>query len=493
MDNVKEKIRKWREDPVFFVTDQFGVTPDKWQEKALRAFGSQSNTKVRLALKACVGPGKTAVLAWMAWNFLACYGERGNHPKGACVSITSDNLSMNLWPELQKWRGVSPFLMETFEWTKEKVFCKRYPATWFLGARSWSKDANPDEQGNVLSGLHSKYVLALIDESGDIPLSILKKAEQALSNADCEFGRIVQAGNPTSKDGALYHASTLARDKWTIITITGDPDNPERSPRIDLEWAKDQIKSHGRDNPWVMAHVLGEFPDSAINSLLSIEDLERATNRPYRPEEYEYAQKRLGIDVARFGLDATVIFPRQGLVAFTPVIMRNARSQEIAARIAVAKAKFESEIEFVDATGGYGAGVCDALIQTGYAPIEVQFAGKSSDPRFFNKRAEIWWNMAEWVKRGGSIPDNANLKKALSVTTYTLQNGKFRIEEKDQIKKRLAGFSPDEADALATTFALPEAPAMFKMPGGVGLPIVRAIQGQVVTEYDPFADDAMTR
>ena len=42
------------------------------------------------ALQAWAGPGKSAVLAWYAWNLLGCYGDKGEHPKGAAVSITND-------------------------------------------------------------------------------------------------------------------------------------------------------------------------------------------------------------------------------------------------------------------------------------------------------------------------------------------------------------------------------------------------------------------
>ena len=95
--------------------------------------------------------------------------------------------------------------------------------------------------------------------------------------------------------------------------------------------------------------------------------------RTYGTEHFDHAQKRLGVDVARFGDDDTVIFPRQGLMAYKPVIMKGARSNEIAARIMEAKRKWNSEVELVDGTGGYGSGVIDALIQGGNAPFEINF------------------------------------------------------------------------------------------------------------------------
>ena len=353
-----DKIRRWRKDPVFFVKDQFGVVPDAWQAEALHAFVNPSIS--RILMKACVGPGKTALLAWCAWHFLVTRATRKDYPKGAAVSVTADNLRDNLWPELSKWQSRSAFLSKAFTWTKERVFLNEKPETWFLSARSFSKTANAEEQGRSLSGLHSENILYLIDEAGDINPAVLRAAEQGLSST--KFGKILVAGNPTSLEGILYHASTLQRDKWHVITITGDPEDPKRSTRVDIKWAQEQIAQYGRDNPWVMSQILGLFPPASINSLLSIEEVELAMTRHLREDQFDWSQKRLGVDVARFGDDRTSLFPRQGLAAHLPVNMRNARTTEIAARVALAKERWSPEVVFVDSTGGYGAGVEDACI-----------------------------------------------------------------------------------------------------------------------------------
>jgi hypothetical protein len=474
------QIRHWRLDPVAFVRDNFGTEPDAWQADVLKVFPSQDKDKMRISLQACAGPGKSAVLAWCAWNFLLCYGERGDHPKGAAVSTTADNLKDNLWPELSKWQSRSPLLLKTFTWTKERIFANDHPETWFLSARSWSKTASAEEQGRTLSGLHSGYVLVLIDESGDIPISVAKAGEQALSS--CKWGKIMQAGNPTSLDGMLYIAATTQKDRWHIIVITGDPADPKRSPRIPKEFAQEQIDLYGRDNPWVMSYILGKFPPSSLNSLLGMGEVEAAMRRHLRDDEYDFSQKRIGVDVARFGDDLTVLFPRQGLWAAAPVVMRNARQNEIADRVAAAKVKWSSEMEFVDGTGGYGAGVIDSLIQRGHGPIEINFSQKADDSRYFNKRSEMWFRMAEWVKRGGALPKDDQLARELCAPTYFFSSsGKLQLEDKKQIKDRL-GFSPDKADALALTFALVEMPRQMTYPG-------QNIRGnESLHEWDPFVD-----
>lgn len=477
---TQKQLRKYRVSVHAFAAEQLGMIPDPWQSEFFDAVVSPDPHDMRISLQACVGPGKTAALAVVAWWFLSVWGAPGNHPKGAAVSVTHDNLKDNLWPELSKWQTKSKFLMETFQWTKERVFAKSHPETWFISARSYSKSADPEEQGRTLSGLHSDYVLALVDESGEVPPAVMKAAEQALSTKP-KFGKIIQAGNPSSLEGALYQAATVLAHLWRVIRITGDPDDPKRSPRIDIDWAREQIKTYGRDNPWIMYSILGLFPPSSINSLLGPDEVRAAMSRHLRPDAYNWSQKRLGVDVARFGDDRTIIFPRQGLAAFKPVEMRNARTPEIAARVMTAKKSWKSETEYIDGTGGFGAGVVDSLMQAGYSPFEINFSGKAIDPRYFNKRAEIHFMLAEWVKRGGALPNIPELLRELTAPTYTLQNGKLRVEEKEQIKKRL-GFSPDLADALALTFAHPDQPATDSIEG-----IVRASQqSRAEMDYDPI-------
>lgn len=448
-------LLKWRRDPVSFVREVFGASPDRWQALALEAFASGDPDRQRISMQACAGPGKSTILAWCGWNFLLCYADQDNHPKAAAVSITGENLKDNLWSEMSKWQGKSELLMHQFEWTHTRIYHKQFPSTWFMSARSFAKSANADEVGRTLSGLHSKYILYMIDESGDIPPSIIKSAEQGLSTGPV-FGKIMQAGNPTSHVGMLYAAATTLRDQWHVIRITGDPDDPNRSPRIDIDWARAQIKQYGRDNPWVRAYILGEFPDAAINTLLSVEDVEKAMNRQIPEHAYSWAQKRLGIDVARFGMDSNVIFPRQGLRAFKYVQSQGQRSNEIAARVMSAKYKWKSEAEFVDGTGGYGSGVVDSLRQAGVVAHEIHFSSKPIDDAYFNKRSEMWFEMAKWIKEyGGVLPHDPTLIKELTAPTYFFVNGKFQLESKDQIKARL-GFSPDRADALCLTFAHPD-------------------------------------
>jgi hypothetical protein len=402
-------------------------------------------------MRACKGPGKTAVEAWLAWNFLATRPQ----PKVAATSITAENLADNLWTEMAFWQGKSPLLKAAFTWTKTRIESKKYPETWWMSARTWPKGADPTQQANTLAGLHADYLLFLLDESGGIPDSVMVAAEAGLSS--CKEGHIVQAGNPTHLSGPLYRACVADRHKWFVVEITGDPDAPNRSPRVSPEWARDQIKTYGRDNPWVLVNVFGQFPPSSLNSLIGPDEVRQAMTRERRPEDYQNLAKVLGVDVARFGDDASVIFPRQGLQAFQPVALRNVDSVQGAARVSQAIRTWGANATFVDGSGGYGAGWIDQLRVLGRDVVDVQFGAAPTDPQYKNKRTEMYFKAVQWVRAGGCLPDIPELVADLSEPTYTFQGDRLLLEPKDQLKARL-GRSPDWGDAFALTFAADVAP-----------------------------------
>jgi len=449
---VQDQLTRWRWDPVAFVREVLGAEPDDWQAEVLRAFPRVN----RIAMKASKGPGKTTVESWCAWNFLLTRP----YPKIGATSISEDNLDDNLWPEMAKWQAQSALLMQQFAWSKTRIVYREAPATWFMAARTWPKTADPQRQADTLAGLHADYILFLLDESGGIPQAVMTTAEAVLASAI--EAKVMQGGNPTMLEGPLYRACTTDRHLWFVVEINGDPDNPKRAKRVSLEWARQQIQSYGRENPWVMVNVLGQFPPASLNALLGYEDVNAAMHRHLDKAQYEMAQKRLGIDVARFGDDRTVIFPRQGLAGFRPRVLRHARdtaaSVDVATAVIAAKTKWGSELELIDATGGWAAGAADILLDAGYPTHNVQAAAPALDRRYKNRRAEMWFQMAKKIKAGMALPFLEEMIPELTTPTYIFRGGQFVLEEKDQIKLRL-GRSPDLADALAHTFALPEMPA----------------------------------
>jgi hypothetical protein len=130
----KSVLRGWKDDPPRFVRQVLRATPDPWQDEVLAAFPNHQ----RMAMKACKGPGKTAVEAWLAWHFLA---TRDN-PKIAATSVTADNLSDNLWAEMAKWQARSEMLSAAFVWTKTRIFSRAEPENWWMSARSLARTAD---------------------------------------------------------------------------------------------------------------------------------------------------------------------------------------------------------------------------------------------------------------------------------------------------------------------------------------------------------------
>jgi phage terminase large subunit len=482
---AKAKLASYREYPhgaKRFVVEQFGAEPDVFQEELLEAWVNPAAP--RISLQAAAGVGKSAGMAWCAWHFLSCCClDPYSPPKGLVTGITDQNVKDNFWSEMASWMARSEYLRSGFTHTDKRIFANENQSAWFLGRRAWPKSGSADEQGATLSGLHARSVACFIDESGSIPPTVLRAAEQALSDRPL-WGKIVQSGNPIALDGMLYFAANQARSQWVIIRVTNDPDDPKRAKRGDIEWARDQIRLYGRDNPWVMAYILGLFPPSSINTLLGIEDVRRAQERVLRPDEYIHQQKRLGVDVARFGDDRTVIFPRQGRRVFKPIVLRGADTSQVAARIYSAHTAWEAELSIVD-SGAMGAGVIDQLrtSQLAQGVLPVAFGGKALAPaKYANKRSEMWWEMALGIKRDWQVPVNCDgdLVGELTEPTYTFHKGVLLLEEKDQIKKRL-GRSPDLGDALAASCALPDMPAAIVRQA-------RELRGgaSAATEFDPY-------
>jgi hypothetical protein len=199
--------------------------------------------------------------------------------------------------------------------------------------------------------------------------------------------------------------------------------------------------------------MLCDFTAAAENALLPVDLVHAASGKHIGEAEYSFAPRVIGVDVARQGDDRTVIFRRQGLASWAPKVLRGADSMAVAAAVAAEISAWHPDAVFVDGSGGYGAGVIDRLRQLRHVPIEVQFGGRPIDPRFNNKRTEMYWELAEWLRSGGAIPADPRLKVELCAPTYSHDNarGVLKLESKDDIKARL-GVSPDLADALALTF-----------------------------------------
>lgn len=475
-DHIQDLIR-WTDDPVSFCRDIFAVELDEWQIDALNALP----TKDRVAFIASKGVGKSFLEAMAGWWWMV---TRKN-AEVICTSTSADNLRDGLWKEIGKWYAQSPFLQSIFEFNSERVVAKENRINWYMAARSWRKTADPVEQAQVLAGIHGDHMLYLGDEAGDSPAAVIASAEAMLANVDQAAGReakLLLGGNPTDPNGPLYIISTRNRHLWHVVNINGDPDNPKRSPRVSVKWARDQIEQHGADNPWVLVSVFGKFPPTGFMNLLGPDEVLAAMGRIAKHDSYAFAQKRMGVDVARYGDDRTVLFIRQGLQSGPFAVERNLDTQQVAARAMVAMQRQEPEVVYVD-SDGLGAGVVDAMNVNGAHATGVSSSGKTDESKYYNKRAEVWFRLQNWVRRGGCLPKSDELLRELTAPTYTLKGGKLLVEEKSQIKLRL-GCSPDLADALAMTFATVDLPARTTLPN---MPVMTGHKAK--TDWDPVGDD----
>lgn len=198
---------------------------------------------------------------------------------------------------------------------------------------------------------------------------------------------------------------------------------------------------------------LCDFSAAGDDQVISLTDAEEAARREHPVGSMDYAPRIMGVDPARFGDDRSVIFRRQGLAATRPAVYRGVDNMTLAGHVAAAIDDWQPDAVFIDA--GAGSGVIDRLRQLGHDVVEVNFGGRPSQPEYLNKRAEMWFALRDWLRAGGSIPNDTALKQDLAGPIYWYDAAnRIQLEPKDNIKKRGLP-SPDMADALALTFAHP--------------------------------------
>ena len=272
----------------------------------------------------------------------------------------------------------------------------------------------------------------------------------------------------------LYYKA-IDEDGWTASRYTvfdTDSLHPDEVKRLQRDMSE---TSFARE-------YLCDFSAQGDDQLIALADTEDAAKRTYQQDHVKLSPVVLGIDPARFGDDRSVVFRRQGRQAFEPVVYRGIDNMELAARVANLIEEYDPDAVFCDA--GAGSGVIDRLRQLSYDVIEIPFGGKAMKPeQYINRRSEMWWLMKQWIEEGGAIPNDVALKQELATPIYWYDNvGRRVLESKDQIKKRLQGAgSPDLADALALTFALPVAK---KVPEDIY--IKRRKVSTQKADYDPY-------
>ncbi len=221
-----------------------------------------------------------------------------------------------------------------------------------------------------------------------------------------------------------------------------------------------------------------DFMASADDVLISMDLILGASGKVIAKKDYHLAPKVIGVDVARFGDDKSVLIKRQGLAAFDLVKFDNIDNMTLASKVAQEINLYNPDAVFIDA--GRGEGVIDRLRQLDYNVIEVNFGGKATqDSRYFNKRAEMWDGCRKWLEAGGAIPDDIDLRTELSLVTYSFDpRERIKLLSKDKMKENGLS-SPDCGDALVLTFA-------EHVPVKADISIMARYNTKAQTEYNLF-------
>jgi hypothetical protein len=229
-------------------------------------------------------------------------------------------------------------------------------------------------------------------------------------------------------------------------------DNPYLDPEEITRMAADM------DDDVMRQEIFGDFLGSSEHQLIPGSVVTSAMDRDVPEESYMFSPVIMGVDVARFGDDQSVIALRQGLKLHKLQAFGQLRTTELASIIAEKVRTHQPKIRrvFVDEVG-VGAGVVDRLVQLGLGDIVTgvnvgERAGRAE--RYYNKRIEMWDVLKGWLENA-DIPKDNGLRADLIAPRYKFDNKeRLQMERKEDIKKRL-GASPDRAEALALTHAYP--------------------------------------
>lgn len=192
---------------------------------------------------------------------------------------------------------------------------------------------------------------------------------------------------------------------------------------------------------------LCDFTASTGNTLIPITTAVAAAQREINDAHVRGAVKVLGVDVARYGDDRSIIFPVQGLKAYEPLVYGDISNVDLANAVISKIKSFEPDYVRIDA--GRGEGVIDFLRSQGYKCTEVNFGGVPSSAYYANQRAEMWHGMKGWLESGGCIPNIPELISELASPEFSFNtSNKMVLESKEKMKARGLR-SPDYADALA--------------------------------------------
>ncbi len=435
--------------------------PDEWQRDLLaevRDALAAGVAPLRLAVASGHGVGKTALSAWLILWFLSTR----DHPQVVVTANTAAQLRNKTWRELAKWHRLAANA-HWFDWSVERFVFRQQPETWFAAAVPWSA-SRPE----AFAGTHERHVCVLFDEASAIADPIWDVTEGAMTTPGALWFAF---GNPTRATGRFRECFRRFRHRWRTRAV--DSRTARKADRAQIaHWVED----YGEDSDFVRVRVRGAFPRAGFTQFIPEALVAEAVGRA--PEGDFAAPLIMGVDVARFGDDASVILARAGREIVHLAHYRSLDTQRLASLVAETANRLRPAALCVDGAG-VGAGVVDRLRALGFRVADVNAGARPRDPRrFFNLRAEMWSAVRDWLKAGGCLPADARvLADDLAAPEYGFDDaGRLRLERKEDMKARGLP-SPDFGDALALTFAEPVSLAAWDG---------RERPRYALSEWDPF-------
>ena len=444
-------IRYYADHIIDYVKEVIGATPDDIQAEILLSCAGNRLTSVR----AGHGVGKSAVESWAIKWFI--YSRP--FPKIPCTAPTRHQLHDILWAELNKWNRQSSDA-DLFEWTDERFYHKAHREEWFAVPRTAVK---PD----ALQGFHADHVFYVIDEASGVPDKIFEPVLGALTT---ENVRLLACGNPTQIAGWFYDSHNKSRELYNAFHIDG-----RTSPRVTKEYVQMIIDMFGEDSDVFRVRVAGQFPKAIPDSFIPLDWVEH--NSVKVPLVVKPAAIDIGVDVARFGDDQSVICPvfnRQHQQK--PEIYNHNDTMELAGRTIQMLDRYTDKHGRIPMSvrvdcDGLGVGTYDRVKEvvrqrkmTHVKVHEGHFGGAggklfTDDPvRYSNSTGLMWGSIRELLRHDKiTLWYNDAQISQLSNRKYKVNSdGEIELERKEDMKKRGLK-SPDLGDALALATYVPQA------------------------------------
>lgn len=449
--------------------------PDAWacefldsvsQQVKEHAFdGVNAVDAIRESISSGHGIGKSAMTGWLvSWVM-----STRPFAQGTVTANTGQQLETKTWAQIQKWVKLS-ITAHWFEINTTKLYHKEAPESWFCSAQTCREENSESFAGQHAANSTSFYIF---DEASAVPDIIWDVAEGGLTDGEPMFFAF---GNPTRNSGKFYECFNGQRKRWNTRQIDSRTVKLTNKKLI-AEWVED----YGENSDFVKVRVRGMFPSLSLKQFISTNDVDNGFNKHLRKDQYDFAPRIITCDPAWEGDDELVIAMRQGLkFEVLKVMPKNDNDIHVANILAGFEDEHQADAVFVD--GGYGTGIISAGRTMGRDWQVVWFAGESGDPGCLNKRAEMWKKTRDWLKEGGTLPNDQQLyRELIGPETVPRLDGKIQIESKKDMKKRGLP-SPNKADSLVLTFAMP----VVKKPRSAIERLAHGAVNNTNREYDPL-------